>query len=106
MQHDTSPRLDIKVALLSRAILPRQISVEDLGEILELKKNGAGDAESRYQFVDVREEEELGKAKLDGERNEAFGNHGKEDEWGVYTFVRKSACRGVSMLYTIGYSIL
>lgn len=58
----------MKVALLSRAILPRQMTVEELGEILELVKSGAGDAESKYQFVDVREEEELGKAKLDGKR--------------------------------------
>lgn len=57
-----------KVALLSRAILPRQMAVEELGEILELVKNEAGDADSKYQFVDVREEEELGKAKLDGKQ--------------------------------------
>lgn len=44
------------------------MTVEELGEILELVKSGAGDAESKYQFVDVREEEELGKAKLDGKR--------------------------------------
>lgn len=55
-----------QVALLSRAILPRQMAVEELGEILELAKSGAGDVDSKYQFVDVREEEELGKAKLDG----------------------------------------
>lgn len=48
--------------------MPRQMAVEELGEILELLKSGAGDAESKYQFVDVREEEELGKAKLDGKR--------------------------------------
>ncbi len=42
------------------------MAVEELGEILELVKNGAGDADSKYQFVDVREEGELGKAKLDG----------------------------------------
>lgn len=46
--------------------MPRQMTVEELGEIMELLKTGAGDAESKYQFVDVREEEELGKAKLDG----------------------------------------
>lgn len=64
------PRIFVlrKVALLSRAIMPRQMAVEELGEILELLKSEAGDAESKYQFVDVREEEELGKAKLDGER--------------------------------------
>ena len=55
------------MALLSKAILPRQIGVEDLGEILELVKNEAGGVESKYQFVDVREEEELKMAKLDGE---------------------------------------
>lgn len=55
-----------KVALLSKAVLPRQVGVEELGEILELVKNEAGGAE-KYQFVDVREEEELGMAKLDGE---------------------------------------
>lgn len=54
------------MALLSKAVLPRQVGVEELGEILELVKNEAGGAESKYQFVDVREEEELGKAKLDG----------------------------------------
>ena len=59
-----------QVALLSRAIMPRQMAVEELGEILELLKSGAGDAESKYQFVDVREEEELGKAKLDGKRQQ------------------------------------
>lgn len=48
--------------------MPRQMAVEELGEILELLKSGAGDAESKYQFIDVREEEELGKAKLDGRR--------------------------------------
>lgn len=47
------------------------MAVEELGEILELLKSGAGDAESKYQFVDVREEEELVKAKLDGEREGA-----------------------------------
>ena len=55
------------MALLSKAILPRQIGVEDLAEILELVKNEAGGVESKYQFVDVREEEELKMAKLDGE---------------------------------------
>lgn len=55
-----------QVALLSRAILPRQMTVEELGEIVELVKSEAGGAESKYQFVDVREEEELGKARLDG----------------------------------------
>lgn len=62
-----------KVALLSRAVLPRQMAVEELGEILELVKSGAGDAESKYQFVDVREEEELGKAKLDGKLDGCYG---------------------------------
>lgn len=57
-----------KVAILSRAILPRQMSVEELGEIMELRKGGAGDTDGKYQFVDVREEDELGKAKLPGER--------------------------------------
>lgn len=46
--------------------MPRQMAVEELGEIMELLKSGAGDTESKYQFVDVREEEELGQAKLDG----------------------------------------
>ncbi|CAN0325285.1 unnamed protein product, partial [Ectocarpus sp. 13 AM-2016] len=50
----------------AEAILPRQMAVEELGEILELAKSGAGDVDSKYQFVDVREEEELSKAKLDG----------------------------------------
>lgn len=49
------------------------MAVEELGEILELVKSGAGDAEGKYQFVDVREEEELGKAKLDGELGECRG---------------------------------
>ncbi|CAM9485653.1 unnamed protein product [Pylaiella littoralis] len=66
------------VALLSRAILPRQMAVEELGEILELVKSGAGDAEGKYQFVDVREEEELGKAKLDGFINLPLS---KFEEW-------------------------
>ena len=39
-----------------------------MSEILELVKNEAGGAESKYQFVDVREEEELKMAKLDGKR--------------------------------------
>ncbi|CAM9695993.1 unnamed protein product, partial [Hapterophycus canaliculatus] len=67
------------VALLSRAILPRQMAVEELGEILELVKSGAGDADSKYQFVDVREEEELGKAKLEGFVNLPLS---KFEEWG------------------------
>lgn len=60
--------LPTKVAILSRAVLPRQMSVEELGEIMELRKSGAGDTDSKYQFIDVREEDELGKAKLPGER--------------------------------------
>lgn len=44
------------------------MSVEELGEIMELRKGGAGDTDTTYQFVDVREEDELGKAKLPGER--------------------------------------
>lgn len=52
------------------------MAVEELGEILELVKSGAGDAESKYQFVDVREEEELGKAKLDGEGGSYMGRGG------------------------------
>lgn len=39
-----------------------------MAEILELVKSEAGGAESKYQFVDVREEPELEQAKLDGER--------------------------------------
>eukprot|EP00904_Undaria_pinnatifida_P014205 jgi/Undpi1/9915/HiC_scaffold_28.g12369.m1 len=66
------------VALLSKAVLPRQVGVEELGEILELVKNEAGGAESKYQFVDVREEEELGKAKLDGFINLPLS---KFEEW-------------------------
>ncbi|CAM9526240.1 unnamed protein product [Ectocarpus sp. 12 AP-2014] len=66
------------VALLSRAILPRQMAVEELGEILELAKSGAGDVDSKYQFVDVREEEELSKAKLDGFVNLPLS---KFEEW-------------------------
>lgn len=53
--------------MLSRAILPRQMSVDELGEIVELVRSKAGGAEEKYQFVDVREEEELTKAKLSGE---------------------------------------
>eukprot|EP00903_Cladosiphon_okamuranus_P018810 g17302.t1 len=67
------------VALLSRAIMPRQMSVEELGEVLELLKSGAGDAKNKYQFVDVREEEELAKAKLDGFVNLPLS---KFEEWG------------------------
>lgn len=46
--------------------MPRRMSVEELAEIVELAKSGAGAVDSKYQFVDVREEEELSKAKLDG----------------------------------------
>lgn len=67
------------VALLSKAVLPRQIGVEELGEILELVKNEAGGAENKYQFVDVREEEELKMAKLDGFINLPLS---KFEEWG------------------------
>lgn len=63
------------MALLSKAVLPRQIGVEELGEILELVKNEAGGAENKYQFVDVREEEELKMAKLDGERGTPGRRH-------------------------------
>lgn len=43
--------------------MPRQMSIEDLAETMELVKSGA---DSKYQFVDVREEDELNKAKLEG----------------------------------------
>lgn len=51
--------------------MPGQMSVDDLGNILEAVKRGQVDnAEAggaRFQFVDVREEDELKQAKLDGE---------------------------------------
>ncbi|CAN0240234.1 unnamed protein product [Ascophyllum nodosum] len=67
------------VTILSRAILPRQMSVEELGEIMELRKAGAGDTDSKYQFVDVREEDELEKAKVSGFINLPLS---KFEEWG------------------------
>lgn len=45
-----------------------------MGELLELTKSGAGDTESKYQFVDVREEPELAQAKLDGEMSTVGGS--------------------------------
>lgn len=56
----------LQVAILSKAILPRQMAVDELGEILEQVKTGCGEAESKYQFVDVREESELAQANLPG----------------------------------------
>ena len=79
---------DSKVAILSRAILPRQMSVEELGEIMELRKAGAGDTDSKYQFVDVREEDELEKAKVSG-KPQIVGRRRKRGE----VFVRPEASR-------------
>lgn len=45
-----------------------------MGELLELARSEAGDTESKYQFVDVREEPELAQAKLDGEMSTVGGS--------------------------------
>lgn len=63
-----NPRVRAKVALLSRAIMPRQISVEELSDMMKLAGGEGEAAEGGFQFVDVREEDELQKAKIDGEQ--------------------------------------
>lgn len=54
------------MAILSRATMPKAMTVTELGEVLERVKSGADGADSKYQFVDVREELELARVKLDG----------------------------------------
>ncbi|CAM9617924.1 unnamed protein product [Discosporangium mesarthrocarpum] len=66
------------VALLAKAVLPKQISAQELEDLL-IKGVTDGVVTGPYQFVDVREENELGQAKIEGFVNLPLS---KFEEWG------------------------
>lgn len=48
-------------------MMPQQIMVEDLRDMLKTSSDEGDAGERDVQFVDVREEDELNKARIEGE---------------------------------------
>lgn len=62
--------------------MPRQIMVEELRDMLKITGEGGEGAASQFQFVDVREEDEVKKARIDGEDLEPSSDRVQRDAAG------------------------